>query len=125
MSRDEDSLFGELVYDNKNGGVSSRGWELFYEIHGYGVPGAFRNKKRFEETIRLMPTRLDSAADCAGNAIILYEVAHARPGVISADQLDGLVLAVMARIRKVGISLYSFCCPYFPFFCLMWLKKEK
>ena len=44
-----------------------------------------------------MPTRLDSAADCAGNAIILYEVAHAGPGVISADQLNGLVLAIMAR----------------------------
>jgi len=44
-----------------------------------------------------MLMRLDSAADCAGVAIVFYEVAHAGPGIISADQLDGLVLAVMAR----------------------------
>ena len=43
-----------------------------------------------------MPTRLDSAADCAGAAVVLYEVAHAGPGIVSADQFDGLVLAVMA-----------------------------
>ena len=48
-----------------------------------------------------MPTRLDSAADCAGVAIVLYEVAHAGPGIISADQLDGLVLAVMACKRMI------------------------
>ena len=44
-----------------------------------------------------MPMRLDSAADCAGVAIILYKVVHAGPGVISADQFNGLVLAVMAH----------------------------
>ena len=44
-----------------------------------------------------MPMRLDLATDCAGVAIVLYEVAHARPGIMSADQLDGLVLAVMAH----------------------------
>ena len=48
-----------------------------------------------------MPTRLDSAADCAGAAVVLYEVAHARPGIVSADQFDGLVLAVMARERMI------------------------
>ena len=41
--------------------------------------------------------RLDSAADRAGVAIILNEVTHAGPGIISADQLEGLILAVMAR----------------------------
>jgi len=44
-----------------------------------------------------MPMRLDSATDCAGVAIILYKVAHAGPNIISADQLDSLVLAIMAR----------------------------
>jgi len=48
-----------------------------------------------------MPTRLDLAADCAGVAVVLYEVTHARPGVISADQFDGLVLAVMAHEEMV------------------------
>jgi len=48
-----------------------------------------------------MLTRLDLAADCAGVAVVLYEVAHAGPGIISADQLDGLVLAVMARERMI------------------------
>ena len=44
-----------------------------------------------------MLMRLDSAADRAGVAIILNEVTHAGPGIISADQLEGLILAVMAR----------------------------
>jgi len=52
-----------------------------------------------------MPTRLDSAADCAGVAIVFYEVAHAGPGIVSADQLDGLVLAVMARERMIVLVL--------------------
>jgi len=33
VDQDEDSLFGESVYNDKDGGVSSQGWELFYEIH--------------------------------------------------------------------------------------------
>ena len=49
-----------------------------------------------------MPMRLDSAADHAGVAIILYKVAHARPGIISVDQLNGLVLAVIVRATAVG-----------------------
>jgi len=48
-----------------------------------------------------MPMRLDSAADCAGVAIVLHEVAHAGPGIILADQLDGLVLAIMACKRMI------------------------
>ena len=48
-----------------------------------------------------MPTRLDSAADCAGITIILYEVAHAGPGIISADQFDGLVLAVVMACERM------------------------
>jgi len=48
VGRDKDSLFRESVYDDKDGGVSSRGWELFYEIHGYGVPGVFGNGQGFE-----------------------------------------------------------------------------
>jgi len=41
--------------------------------------------------------RFDSTTDCAGVAIILYKVVHPRPGIILADQLDGLVLAVIVR----------------------------
>jgi len=48
-----------------------------------------------------MPMRLDSATDCAGVAVVLYEVAHAGPGIVSVHQFDGLVLAVMARERMI------------------------
>jgi len=41
------------------------------------------------------------AADCAGVAIVLHEVAHARPGIILVDQFDGLVLAIMAHERVI------------------------
>jgi len=52
-----------------------------------------------------MPMRLDSATDCAGIAIILYEVAHAGPGIILADQFNGLVLAIMACKRMIVLVL--------------------
>ena len=48
MGWNKDSLFGELVNNDKDGGVPSQGWELLYEIHGYGVPGSFGNGKGFE-----------------------------------------------------------------------------
>jgi len=48
VGRDKDSLFGESVDNDKDGSVPSRGWELFYEIHGYGVPGLFGKGKGFE-----------------------------------------------------------------------------
>jgi len=41
----------------------------------------------------------------AGVAIVLYEVAHAGPGIILADQLDGLVLAIMASERMIVLVL--------------------
>jgi len=41
------------------------------------------------------------AADCAGVAIVLYKATHAGPCIISVDQLDGLVLAIMACERVI------------------------
>jgi len=52
-----------------------------------------------------MLTRLDSATDCAGVAIILYEVSHAGQGIILADQLDSLVLAIVAHKGMVVLVL--------------------
>jgi len=78
---------------------------LFYEIHGYEVPGAVGNRKGFEETIGLMLMILDSGTDCAGIAIVLYKVAHAGPGIVSVDQFNGLVLAIMAHERMIMLVL--------------------
>ena len=48
MGRNEDSLLGESVNDNKDGCESSQGGKLFNEIHKYGIPGTCRNGKWFE-----------------------------------------------------------------------------
>ena len=68
---------------------------MFYEIHRYGVPTC-GDRERFEQAIGFVSARLDSAADCAGVAIVLHEFSHARPGIISPDKFDGLVLAIVA-----------------------------
>jgi len=51
------------------------------DMESQGCVGMERGLRR----PRLMLTRLDSAADRAGVAIILHKVSHARPGIISAD----------------------------------------
>ena len=43
-----------------------------------------------------MPSRLDSTTDCAGITVVFDKVSHAGPDIITADQLDRLVLAVVA-----------------------------
>ena len=65
VGRNEDSLLGESVNDNKDGCESSQGGKLFNEIHRYGIPRMFGNGKWFEESIGLVPMRLDLTADCA------------------------------------------------------------
>ncbi len=65
VGRNEDSLLGESVNDNKDGCESSRGGKLFNEVHRYGIPGLCGNGKWFEESIGFVLTRLDLTADCA------------------------------------------------------------
>ena len=65
VGRNEDSLLGESVNDNKDGCESSPGGKLFDEVHRYGIPGPRRNGKWFEESIGFVPMRLNSTADCA------------------------------------------------------------
>src|SRR6266508_3127464 len=76
MGRNEDSLLGEAINDNKDGREAGRGGKLLDKIHRDGIPGTRGNGKRFEESIGFMPTRLDSAADCARVAIVFYEGPH-------------------------------------------------
>ena len=65
VGRNEDSLLGESVNDNKDGCESSQGGKLFNEVHRYGIPGLCGNGKWFEESIGFVLTRLDLTADCA------------------------------------------------------------
>ena len=44
VDRNEDSLLGESVNNNKDGCESSRGGKLFNEVHRYGIPGTHRNR---------------------------------------------------------------------------------
>src|SRR6266540_1536443 len=78
--------------------------KLLDKIHRDGIPGTRGNGKRFEESIGFMPTRLDSAADCARVAIVFYEGPHTRPYIISTNQFDSLVLTVMARERMIVLE---------------------
>ena len=41
---DEDRLFGESVYDDKDCVITRGWWKLFDEVHGDGVPQAFRDR---------------------------------------------------------------------------------
>ena len=41
---DEDRLFGESVYNDEDGVIAGGWWTLFDEVHGDGVPQAFRDR---------------------------------------------------------------------------------
>ena len=58
--RNEDTLFGESVYDHKNGVAAGGHRKGFDEVHGYGVPRAFRDRELFEETVGFMSFRFSS-----------------------------------------------------------------
>ncbi len=48
MGGDEDTLLGEAVHDNQDGGEAGGRWKLLDEVHRYGVPQALGDWELFE-----------------------------------------------------------------------------
>ena len=105
MGRNEDGLFGKTIHNDQDVRKPSGSGELFDQIHGYGVPGAERNWKRLEQTIRPMARSLDPLTSCAGIDIILYKLAHFGPDKLAADQFQCFGLSEMPRKRMIMLQL--------------------
>ena len=87
MSGDEDTLLGEAVHDDQDGGEARGRWKLLNEVHRYGVPWALRDRELFEQAVRLVARGFGTGTGGTGGHVVLNECANAQPGIIVADKL--------------------------------------
>ena len=59
---EEECLLGETIYNDEDGSETRRHWELFYKIHGDGVPRTLGNGELLQSSIRLVSSCLSSSA---------------------------------------------------------------
>ena len=101
MSGNEDRLLGEVIYDNQDGGEPFGDWELFNQVHGDRVPGAFGDRELLQCSIREMPGDFGSCTGGARLAVVPDEQAESRPGVVAEDEFLGPILSIMTCGRMV------------------------
>ncbi len=87
MGGDEDTLLGEVVHDNQDGGEAGGRWKLLNEVHRYGVPWALGDRELFEQAVRLVVRGFGMGTGGTGGHVVLNECANAWPGIIMADKL--------------------------------------
>jgi len=85
VSQNEDALFGYVINNDEDGCIARRGWKLYYEIHGYGVPRSHGDGEWFKEAIEFVPMGLAPSTDCARVAVVFDKVPHAWPGILPSD----------------------------------------
>ena len=92
---DEDTLFGKAVDNDEDGCETGGLGKLFDEVHGDGVPWAFRDRKLLETAVGLVTAGLVTPTDNAGLYVLPNETSEVRPVVFSRDDLESLVLTGM------------------------------
>src|ERR1700694_1578365 len=80
-SGEEKSLLSQSIDNDKDCSVSGRHRKLFNEIHGYGMPGAFRNGKLLESSVCLVTSGLSSSASDAGFDKLVDGISHLWPSI--------------------------------------------
>ncbi|EPS93899.1 hypothetical protein FOMPIDRAFT_1135288 [Fomitopsis schrenkii] len=86
VCRDEDTLLGDAVHYDEDGGKTVGIWKLLNEIHGDGVPGPFQDRKLLEGAIWKVTWNLGSSAGGTGFAVIPDEEAASGPRVVPKDK---------------------------------------
>ena len=105
MCWDQDELLAGAINDIEDGSVAVGRWELFNEIEGNGMPGMGRNGKLLDEAEGFVLWGLVSfAGETAVNEI--FDVStDVRPHVISAKEVEGMVLAGVSCSRMIVLEL--------------------
>ena len=83
--QNEDGLFGETVHHNEDGGVTGGGGELFYEVHGDGVPWFLRNRKLLERSVGFVTRGFGAFANGTRTTVILDKVSDSGPSIFASD----------------------------------------
>ena len=71
------------------------------EIHGDGIPRLLGDRKLLESSIWLVSRCLGSLTSRAGLAIVFDKPADSGPRILSSDELQRLVKAIMTRKRMI------------------------
>ena len=66
-----------------------------------GVPGLLGNRELLKSSVWLVPGHLGSFTSRAGLAIVLDKPADSGPRILSSDELQRLVKAIMTRKRMI------------------------
>ena len=101
MRRYEDTLLGESIDDDQNSGESKGFQKLLDEVHGDGILGLLGDRELLKSSVWLVPGRLGSLTSRAGLAIVLDKPADSGPRILSSDELQRLVKAIMTRKRMI------------------------
>ena len=84
-----------VYYDQDSGEARGRG-ELFYKIHGDGVPGSLRDGELFEHIIWAMVWGLHTSTGRAGFDVVFDIHVYSWPCIFVLDEVECLVLPIVA-----------------------------
>ena len=89
-----------VYYDQDSGEAGGRG-ELFYKIHGDGIPWSLGDRELFEHTVWTMTRGLRASTGSAGLDIVFDVRAYSWPCVFTSDEVECTALPIMTRKRMV------------------------
>ena len=79
--------------------------EVFDEVHGNGVPWAFRNRELLKESVGFMSGCFGTLAGGTGVAEFLHEGPRVRPNIFPSDYCEGFVLSGVSGEDVIMIVL--------------------
>ena len=92
-----------VYYDQDSGEAGGRG-ELFYKIHGDGIPWLLRDGELFEHTVGAMTWGLCVSTGSAGLDIVLDIRAYSWPCVFTSDEVKCTALPIVTQKQMVVLE---------------------
>ena len=90
-------MLREAVYYDQDSGKARGCGELFYEIHGDGIPWLLRDGELFEHTVGAMTWGLRASTGSAGLDIVLDIRVYSWPCVFTSDEVECTALPIVTQ----------------------------
>ena len=94
-------MLRKAIYYNQDSGKARGRGELFYKIHGDGIPWSLGNGELFEHTVWTMMQGLRTSTGSAELDIVFDICAYSWPCVFVSDEVECTALPIMTRKRMV------------------------
>ena len=89
-----------VYYDQDSGEAGGRG-ELFYEIHGDGIPWSLGDGELLEHTVGTVTRGLRASTGGAGLDVVFDVHAYSWPCIFASDEVECAALPIVTRKRMV------------------------